>query len=342
MCMVRIRFSFLLVWLSSVGSVMAQVAIQSPTGGVIIRGQVYSPKGLPFREQIRMEVREQSPRSRQEYIYTDTLGRFEFQGRTNVIHIIRVESDGETYAETIVDFIPSGINPFVHIYLRRLEKPGTPTAEQSIASASSFQQVPRSARKEFERGVNLLKKNQPAEAREKFEKAIQLFPEYVDARNELAVLLMRESQLAAAESHLQKAIAVDSAASNALLNLGLCLVRQDRAAQAIPYLERAVQLQPTNAPAHLLYGVALALDGKDDLAESILLRSYELGGKQVSQAQFHLARIYIKRDDAVRAAKALDTYLKDTPDDPNAAQLRGTLVQLQQAAKQQEAARPPL
>jgi tetratricopeptide (TPR) repeat protein len=287
-----------------------------------------------------MEVREQSPRNRPEYIYTDTLGRFEFQGRPNVIHVIRVESDGETYAETIVDFIPSGVSPFVHVYLRQLQKGEAPSPEDSVTSPSVLQQVPRNARREFERGVNFMRQNRPAEARAKFEKAIELFPDYVEARNELAVLLMRQNQLAAAESHLLRALAVDSAAPNALLNLGLCLVRQNRADQALPHLERAIQLRPTNAAAHLLYGAALLMDGKDDLAESVLLRAYELGGKQVSQAQYHLARIYDKRNDLVRAARALEIYLNDTPDDPNAAQLREMLAQWHRAIKQQETNQP--
>lgn len=340
--MMRIPFGLMIIWTFSAGPIPAQVAIQSPTGGVIIRGQVYGPEGLPFRKQIRMEVREQSPRNRPEYIYTDTLGRFEFQGRINVIHVIRVESDGETYAETTVDFLPSGISPFVHVYLRRLEKGEVPSPEDSVTSPSAHQQVPRNARKEFERGVNFMQQNRSAEARAKFERAIELFPDYVDARNELAVLLMRENELAAAESHLLRALAVDSAAANALLNLGLCLVRENRAAQALPHLERAIQLRPTNAAAHLLYGVALLMEGKDELAESILLRAYELGGKQVSQAQYHLARLYSKRNDLARAAEALETYLNDTPNDPNAAQLREMLAQWHLAIKQQEASQPRL
>ncbi len=327
-------------WLTGVEPAAAQVAIQSPVGGVIIRGQVYGPDGLPLRQQIRLEVREQSPRNRPEYIYTDTLGRFEFQGRTQVVQIIRVESDGESYAETVVDFIPSGISPFVHVYLRRLEKPATTKPEQSITSAAALTPVPRSARQEFERGVQLVRKNQPGEARARFEAAIQRFPDYVDARNELAVLLLREGQLEAAEVHLRRAVEIDPSAVNVLLNLGLCLVRKGQPGEAVRFLDRAVQLQPRNAPAQLLYGVALLLEGQEDLAEPVLLRAYELGGKQVSEAQFHLARIYLKRNDAARAARALETYLQDTPHAPNAAQLQEVLRQLQQAAKKPQTEAP--
>ncbi|MCL6564992.1 MAG: tetratricopeptide repeat protein [Acidobacteriia bacterium] len=340
----RAAFWFWFVWVLcgpvGVEPAAAQVAIQSPVGGVIIRGQVYGPDGLPFRKQIRLEVREQSPRSRPEYIYTDTLGRFEFQGRTQVIQIIRVESDGESYAETVVDFIPSGISPFVHVYLRRLEKPVAPKPEESITSAAALTPVPRGARREFERGVELMQKNRPAEARARFEAAIQLFPDYVEAYNELAVLLLREGQLEAAEVHLRRALEIDPAAANVLLNLGLCLVRRGRPSEAVRFLDRAVQLQPRNAPAQLLYGVALFLEGREDLAEPVLLRAYELGGKQVSEAQYHLARIYLKRNDAARAARALETYLQDTPNAPNAAQLQETLRQLQQTAKKPQTEAP--
>jgi len=294
-------------------------------------GQVFMPDGRPARQEIRLtfELETGGPPI---LVYTDLMGRFNPPAVCGSCRIT-VPSDGENWDTTTQTLIP-GQSSRIFIYLKPLRRgPGASNAPGSVSVNMLQQRVPPEARKEFEAALPDIRKNDYAKARPHLEKALELFPQYLDARNELAVALMRENKLADAEKHLLIALQVDPAAVRPLMNLGLCLSRQERFADALPVLEKAAQLQPAEATARMLLGVALLRTGKDQEGETALLKAYQLGGKKVAQAQYYLAALYMQRKDYPRAADALETYLRDLPEDPNAAQLRKQIEQLRAAPK---------
>jgi Tfp pilus assembly protein PilF len=195
------------------------------------------------------------------------------------------------------------------------------------------QSIPRAARNEYGAAVEQLAKGDLDRARKSFHRAIELYPEFVEARSELAALHMRDGDNARAEALLRRALEIDNSAVRATLNLGLCLYRQQRYADALPFLERGVQLQPVNGHAHMLLGITLVLSGDDARAEPILLRAYEQGGKHCARAQYYLSRLYTRQKNYPRAAGALELYLRDLPDDPDAESLRATLTKLRAAVR---------
>lgn len=301
-------------------------------GGTTATGQVHLPNGQPARQEIRLHVQLESGRRGPYLVYTDTMGRFELRDlRTLVTYRITVESDDQNWATTTVSFIPSGLNPRLNIFLQPLRKdPGT--SGPGTVSANALQQrVPPEASKEFEKAVKLIRKNDYASAQPLLERAVEIYPSYIDARNELAVTLMRENKLDAAETHLRVALEVDPVAVRPLMNLGLCLSRQQRFQDALLVLEKAVQLTAGEPSGHLLLGVALLKTGKYDEAEVALRKAYELGGKSVAQAQYYLAEVYIQQHDFARAISALEIYLRDNPGDPNSPQLRKHIERLRAA-----------
>jgi Tfp pilus assembly protein PilF len=265
--------------------------------------------------------------------FTDSKGAFVIselaQGAT---YLLVVETDGKTWATTRQNIYVSGPRPFVTVQLRPIETSRSAATSPSISVAELNQNVPRGARREYDMAVEQLSEGNAERARKSFERAIELFPDFVGARSELAVLLMREGELAPAEALLRRAVEIDSAAALPLFNLGLCLYRQQRYADALPYLERGVQLQPVNANGNLIFGITLAMAGDDARAEPVLRKSYELGGKRYAKAQLYLSRIYTRQKKYDRAAETLDAYLRDLPDVSDAEALRATLVKLRAAA----------
>jgi Tfp pilus assembly protein PilF len=284
--------------------------------------------------QIRIQLVSDDPARPPEYVFTDQNGRFVFQNLLpDYGYKVVVESDGKNWGRTEESFLILGPRHTLSITLRPPER--TPNSPESSVSISRLKQdVPRAARKEYENAVESLNRGEQSEARQQLEHAIELFPDYVEARNELAVMLLREERLAEAEAQLRRALAVDGDAVRPLLNLGLCLYRQQRYKDAIEPLERAMQLHPINPSGNMLFGMVLVQAGNDKDAEAVFLRSYEQGGKRVARAQLYLSRIYTRRQDYDRAANALDVYLTDVPDEPNAQELRATLVKLRAARKQ--------
>ena len=303
-------------------------------GPVNARGQVYAPEGGPLQQVIRLELASSDGLRPPEYVFTDSNGRFILRGLIpGSSYTITVETDGKNWATTSVSFIPTDFRAAVQVDLRPLERKAV-VGDPRVSIGELKQNIPNDARKEYEAAMELFLQGEHARARPFLERAIELYPDFVNARNELSVALMKEGKLAEAEAQLRRALQADATAVRPLLNLGLCLYRQGRYADSLAFLEKALQLQPAHPTGQLLLGITFVMLGDDTRAEPALVRAYELGGKRTARAQFYLARLYARRKDYGRAAAALDTYLRDVPDDSNAGELRKTLDRLRAAHSQ--------
>jgi Flp pilus assembly protein TadD len=299
---------------------------------VNVRGQIYAPSGAPMEGNIRFRLSGEDGDRPPEVFDTDTKGSFIlYSMKQGASYTLVVDSDGKNWATTTERFYALGPRPYVTIHLRPMESASSSLASVSVAELN--QNIPRAARNEYGAAVEQLAKGDLGRARKSFQRAIELYPEFVEARSELAVLLMRDGDNAGAEALLRRALEIDNAAVRATLNLGLCLYRQQRYADALPFLERGVQLQPVNGQAHMLLGITLVMSGDDVQAEPILLRAYEQGGKHCARAQYYLSRLYTRQKNYARAAGALELYLRDLPDDPDAESLRATLTKLRAAVR---------
>lgn len=295
-------------------------------------GQVYLPNGQPAREEIRIQVQHESGRRGPYSVYTDLMGRFELRDLVSLAtYRITVDEEEGRWAMTTVTFLPSGVNPRLNISLQRLRTAAAPNPD-TVSVNSLAQRVPPDAGKEFEEAMKSIRKNDYASAQPHLAKAIEIFPQYVEARNEMGVALMRDNKLTDAETHLRLALEVDPVAVRPMMNLGLCLSRQDRFEDALPVLEKAVQLASTEPTGYLLLGVAQLQTSKFAESEASLKKAYEIGGKKAAQAQYYLATLYLHQKQHAEAATALETYLRDNPNDPNAPQLRANLEKIKAAA----------
>lgn len=301
---------------------------------VTVRGQIYLPNGVPLQQSIRFQLLTDDASRPPEYIFTDSGGQFVLQRLVQMAtYIIIVEGDAQNWGPTTARFmVGSGRQQRVQVYLEPPERKRGPEGP-SVSAYALRQKLPRAARKQFEAALRLIKKGDYVAAQPSLERAVALFPDYVEARNELGVALMKAGKLADAEEHLRRALGVDAAAVRPMFNLGLCLQRQQRFADAQPYLERAVQLRPDHAGGLLSLGINAVMLRDDARAEPLLVRAYDLGGASVASAQLYLAQLYTRRKDYARAATALETYLRDVPSAPDGPRLQQVLDQLRAAAQ---------
>jgi len=90
----------------------------------------------------------------------------------------------------------------------------------------------------------------PAEAREAYERALELDPAHPDAHVNLGRLLHEGGKPAEAETHYRRALAARPDDATAAFNLGVALEDLGRAEEALSAYERAAELDPSNADAH--------------------------------------------------------------------------------------------
>jgi tetratricopeptide (TPR) repeat protein len=90
----------------------------------------------------------------------------------------------------------------------------------------------------------------PDQAREVYERLLEIDPDHVDAHVNLGRLLHEDGAPAAAEKHYRRALALDPDHEIAAFNLGVALEDLGRFKDAIDAYLRALELDPQNADAH--------------------------------------------------------------------------------------------
>ncbi len=139
-------------------------------------------------------------------------------------------------------------------------------------------------------------------------------------------------QLPLAEKALREAAVETQAPAVELVEihykLGVVLSRQDRYADAVKELETATQLDPQAANARLLLGAGLLELKRYREAERELLAAYQLNRAEMGNAQLFLGQLYLAEQKYDSAQKALEQYLLDIPNAPNAPQIRTTIDKL--------------
>ena len=116
-------------------------------------------------------------------------------------------------------------------------------------------------------GITLGKAGRLPEAIEHLQEALRIKPDYVEAHNSLATALEQAGRIPEAIEQLQLAIHINPEYAEAHYSLAIALWREGRTAEAIEHLEQAVRLKPDFAEAH--YSLATALEQAGRIPEAI-------------------------------------------------------------------------
>ena len=123
--------------------------------------------------------------------------------------------------------------------------------------------VPKNARSEMEKADKASAKDRSDEAVQHLNKAILIDPEYVAARNNLAVLYFKMGKVGFAVAQLEEAVRVDPHNATLFANLSVGLLRINKLDAAERGARTAIELERTGATqARMLLGLALIRQGK--------------------------------------------------------------------------------
>jgi len=214
------------------------------------------------------------------------------------------------------------------------EKKGSITKGAGTVSAAELEaSIPQKARKEFERASDAYAAKKLEESIAHLRKAIEYFPNYLMAHNDLGAQLLEQGKLDEAEAEFRRAILIDKKAFNPHLNLGIVLVDAKRYAEARDVLNEAVSLDPS-APGARLY-LGQALDGLGELKSAAreLSNAFDLGEETYAVALLHLGRVLLKENDSAGALKAFERYVRIAPKGPNVDEAQRQIALLQQTPR---------
>ena len=125
-------------------------------------------------------------------------------------------------------------------------------------------------------GEALLRKGQVDEAVAQYREALEINPHYVDAHYNLGNALLQKGQLDEAIAQLQKALEFNSEDADVRSNLGNALLQKGQLDEAVLQFQKASEIRPNNADAYYNLGNALLQKGQLDEAVPEYQRAVEI------------------------------------------------------------------
>jgi tetratricopeptide (TPR) repeat protein len=267
--------------------------------------------------------------------FTNSLGEVTFRGIPGGSYTVTIRGTDVKDASSELISVDSyeGFNTeYIHVQPLNQDDTAVKSTQGSISAADL--KIPEKARKEFDKGNEAAAKGDSKKASERYEKAIELYPKYAMAYNNLGVIYMKTNDKVHAQEVWNKALEMDPTLATANINIARLDVMDHDYPAAILLLERALAVQPTSGEVLLLMSEAQFLAGHVDEA---LLYSRKVDAIADHQ-KYEMARIIAGR--ALEAQNHTDlarieyeVLLKEAPSAPEAEEARKSIARLDEVAK---------
>jgi len=216
------------------------------------------------------------------------------------------------------------------IFLHRLGN-----AEGRLISAISLA-APKDARKAFEKGSDLAKRNKLDDALKSYQKAVDLYPKYATAWFELGKVQAARGLVDAAHQSFDAAVEADPKYLNPYLELSRLALVAKKWQDLADVTGRAVKLDPFDYPQQFFFNSVANYNLNNlDAAEKSAREAEKLDTEHHYPQVSHLLGVILaQRQDYTGAADEMRNYLKFAPGAADAATVRGQLDQLEKLSAQ--------
>jgi Tfp pilus assembly protein PilF len=230
--------------------ILGQVQTQPQVMVVEIHGQVRLAEGGAPAANVVVRLESYDGGGSISEAFTDRLGKFRFTNLPPAQYSVRVRQMGYRDAQQTVDMTTTTSG----LVMLQLLRDSSRATETTSAPGSIDVNVPPAAQKEFDKGTAALAgggKDKLAFAARCFEKAISIYPKFVEARLKLGTAYMDLEQWEKAQQTLLATVEVDPRAFNALFALSEIYLRQNKIAEAEKVLMQGLAIQDQSYLGHL-------------------------------------------------------------------------------------------
>jgi len=202
-------------------------------------------------------------------------------------------------------------------------------AEGNTVSAVSLA-APKDAKRAFDHGMDALKKQKPEQAQKDLAKAVELYPQYAAAWQELGKLQVA-SQPETARKSFGKAIEADPKFAAPYMQLTVMALHEKNWQEVAQLTDKVEKLDPFTYPNAFFFNAVANYNLKHlDIAEQSAAQAEKLDTQHLMpQCIQLLGMLHALRGDYTGAAAQFRNYLKIAPDGPEAAQVRSQLVEVE-------------
>jgi tetratricopeptide (TPR) repeat protein len=202
---------------------------------------------------------------------------------------------------------------------------------QGVTVSATSLNAPKDAKKAYDKGHHAIENNKLPEAQQELEKAVQLYPQYAAAWQDLGWVYAQQDQLDKARNAFTQAQAADGMFVPAFVGLSSVAVRESKWAEAADLSARATLLDGVDFPAAFYYNsLANYRLGNLEQAEVSARKAETLGAQRsFPQVSLLLGVMLANRQEYAEAAEHLRAYLKAAPTAPNAEKVRQQLAEVE-------------
>ncbi len=271
-------------------------------------------------------------------IFSDSTGKYEFRSVGRGVYFLRVDLMNTNYEniEQRIELVPLSVTrseePVMFDLTVRAKKSAAPAAPPAISFSQS---VPETAQKEFRRGVDNLKAKQAEQGVAALKKAIEIFPDYYDALEQLGNAYVEQRDYQTAQPLLLHAVEINKDGWRAHYGLGIAQFNLNQRDSAITSLQRAVELNNTSVNAYMWLGIVMAQQSNTRVeAIRAFERVTQMAKDEIPDAYFYLGSLYSRNNQYKEAAEALEHFLRIAPQVSDKEKIKKLVDQLKQKAKQ--------
>jgi tetratricopeptide (TPR) repeat protein len=251
-------------------------------------------------------------------ILTDLEGHFEVRSLPPSTYEIVVDEPGYEPAQASTQL--DGSSSKLVLFLKSSNMPQTPRDSYTVSAREL--KIPGKARREYEKGLGSLAKQDLAGSLSHFTKAAQEFPDYYEAYYHVGVAETRLGQMDEAMRAFQKAIdASGGRYALAQFGIGYLFYLEGKPEEAATVIRRGLEADGSSPDGYLILGmVLLRLHCPDEAERSA--REALLRKPNFAPAYLVLSDAYGHRHEYRAQLQVLDAYLKLEPNGAESEQVR--------------------
>lgn len=322
-------FYLLLLLLSSGASAQRGSGKSGTPNPVDLRVRVTYENDRPVPAMIRVELVNESNIPIQQ-MFTDSEGQTGFLVGGDASYHVRVT--GMNVEETVSESIAINATDRSRLLYVRVKPRADGNAESKneagpMTSAAALR-IPADARKSFDKGSEAWQKNDYSKAAEYYQKAIDSYPQYDAAYNNLGVALVRLNQPDKAWDAFEQAVQLNDKNADAERNFARLLLRKGQYAKAEDLLNKSLAVQPSDPGGLTLVALAELEAGKYDAALRNAQKVHHLPHQNYVVCHY-IAGEALERKQLLPDARAeYQLYLQELPNGPEAGQVRAALARI--------------
>jgi tetratricopeptide (TPR) repeat protein len=186
---------------------------------------------------------------------------------------------------------------------------------EGVSVSASSLKAPKDAKKAYDKGSDLLKKNKIAEARKEIEKAVEIYPGYALAWYDLGRIKESLNDTDGARDAYGKAVDADVKYLNPYRQLAQIYFKQQKWQETADTTGKLLKLDPVDFPeAHYYNAISNYYLKNFDVAEKSIRELQKLDTEnRMTKSSKVLGAILIEKQDYAGAAEQLKRYLSFLP-----------------------------